>query len=63
MQWHEDGYQVTTIGTHIYSPDGYNMEFEHLCFIAIPIQFVNFTHYIPRLAHNTLGRPALEVIM
>jgi hypothetical protein len=35
------------------------VEFEHLCFIAIPIEFVDFTHYIPRLANNTLGQNSI----
>ena len=59
MQWREDGYQVATVGTHVYSPDGHNVEFEHLCFVAIPIEFVDVDYYIPTLAQNTLGQSSI----
>ena len=37
MQWREDGYQVTTVSTHMYISDGYNIVNTHFCLVTIPI--------------------------
>ena len=57
MQWREDGYQVATVSTHVYVPDGYDVVDTHFCFVAIPIQFVDPTFLIARISpYNTLGQ-------
>src|ERR1700732_28226 len=43
MQWREDGYQVATVSTHMYVPDGYDVVDTHFCFAVIPNQFVDPT--------------------
>ena len=56
MLWHEEGYQITSAGTHVYSPSGYDVQFEGFCFIAIAISFVNAAFYLPRVEQRTLGQ-------
>ena len=50
MQWREDSYQVATVSTHVYVPDGYDVVDTHFCFVAIPIQFVDPTFLIARIS-------------
>ena len=59
MQWHEDGYQITTLSMHVYSPNGYDAEHGQFCFIAIPIQFVDPTFRISELACNMLSQTSV----
>ena len=56
MLWHEEGYQITSVGTHVYSPNGYDVQFKGFCFIAIPISFINPAFYLPRVEQRTLGQ-------
>ena len=56
MLWQTEGYQITSVSTHVYSPSGYNVQFEGFCFIAIPISFIDPAFYFPRVEQRTLGQ-------
>jgi hypothetical protein len=60
MLWHEEGYQIASVGTHVYSPSGYDVQFESFCFIAIPISFVDPAFYLPRVDQRTLGQTIIN---
>jgi hypothetical protein len=59
MQWREDGYQVATVSTHLYSPNGYDVEREIICFVAIPIQYVDPDFHLPTIMNNSLGQTSM----
>ena len=62
MQWREDGYQIATVSTHIYSPSGYSVEDAHFCFVAIPTHFIDPIFHITRITpYNTIGQMSIAV--
>ena len=60
MLWHEEGYQIASVGTHVYSPSGYNVQFEGFCFITIPISSINPAFYLPRVEQRMLGQTIIN---
>jgi hypothetical protein len=57
MQCREDGYQITTVSTHIYVPDGYDIVNTHFCFVAIPTWFIDPIFLVAHISpYNTLGQ-------
>ena len=60
MLWHKEGYQITSVGTYVYSPSGYDVQFEGFCFITIPISFVDPAFYLPRVEQRTLGQTIMK---
>ena len=60
MLWHKEGYQIASVGTYVYSPSGYNVQFEGFCFIAIPISFIDPAFYFPRVEQRTLGQTIIN---
>ena len=60
MLWHEEGYQITSVSTHVYSHNGYNILFEGFFFIAIPISFVDPAFYLPWVEQRTLGQTIIN---
>ena len=56
MLWHKEGYQIASVGTHVYSPSGYNVQFEG--FVLSPSQFPLSTQPFisPGLSREHLAR-------
>jgi hypothetical protein len=63
MQWGEDGYQIATVNTHLYSPNGYDVEPECLAFIAIPNRYMHPSHRFTRVICNTLGQMTINHVV
>ena len=40
MLWHEEGYQIASVGTHVYSPSEYDVQFEG--FVLSPSPFPSY---------------------
>jgi hypothetical protein len=59
MLWCEIGYQVASICTHVYSPRGYDFEYEYFCLAAIPIHYVDSAFWLPLVSCGTLGQSSL----
>ena len=59
MLWCEVGYQITSISIHIYSPSGYDFEYEYFCLAAIPIRFVDSAFQLPLMPSSTIGQSSL----
>ena len=60
MLWREDGYQVASVCTHVYSPRGYDFEDEYISFIAIPIYFIDTALLLTQSPYNSLGQTILN---
>ena len=56
MLWHEEGYQIASVGTHVYSPSGYDVQFEG--FVLSPSPFPSSTQPFisPELSRERLAR-------
>jgi hypothetical protein len=59
MQWWEEGYQVATVSMHLYLPNGYDIEREFVCFVAIPIWYIDPDFHLPTIVHNSLGQTSM----
>ena len=60
MLWHEEGYQITSVSTHVYSPSVYDVQFKGFCFNATPISFIDPAFYLPRVEQRTLGQTIIN---
>jgi hypothetical protein len=56
----EDGYQVTSVCMHVYSPRGYDFDDEYISFIAIPIYFIDTALLLAQSPYNSLGQTILN---
>jgi hypothetical protein len=60
MVQREDGYQVTSVCMHVYSPRGYDFDDEYISFIAIPIYFIDTALLLTQSPYNSLGQTILN---
>ena len=56
MLWHKEGYQITSVGTHVYSPSGYNVQFEGFVLSPLPFPLSTQPFISPGLSREHLAR-------